>query len=140
MIKVKCTLDLKPTKSGRPRGRRSDELPPTVPPPRIPRIARLMALAIRFDTMLRTGEVTDAATLAMLSHVTQPRMTQILSLTLLAPDIQEELLHLPAAEFGKEPINEKGLRPMVTELDWRRQRALWTKLKRRVGKRVPAAR
>ncbi len=140
MIKVKCSLNLKETKTGRPRGRRGDDLPPTVPPPRVPRIARLMALAIRFDEMLRTGEVADVATLAMLSHVTQPRMSQILSLTLLAPDIQEELLHLPAAESGRDPIHEKVLRPIIAEFDWRRQRTLWSKLKRRVAKQVPTAR
>ena len=140
MIKVKCSLNLKETRTGRPRVRRDGEQPSAPPAPRIPRIARLMALAIHYDKKLRTGEITDAATLAMLSHVTQPRMTQILSLTLLAPDIQEELLHLPAAESGREPIHEKVLRPIVTEVDWRRQRMLWSKLKRRVAKRVPTAR
>ncbi|MFM9069357.1 MAG: hypothetical protein ACKOUR_18785, partial [Planctomycetota bacterium] len=86
MIKVQCSLNLKETRTGRPRGRRDGEQPSAPPAPRIPRIARLMALAIQYDNKLRTGEITDAATLAMLSYVTQPRMSQILSLTLLAPD------------------------------------------------------
>jgi len=90
-----------------------------------------MALAIRFDELLCSGQVADVTTLARLSHVSQPRMTQILSLTLLAPDIQEELLHLPAAVSGKEPIHEKVLRPIVAEFDWRRQRELWSDLKSR---------
>ncbi|MFM7843807.1 MAG: hypothetical protein ACKPEY_06200 [Planctomycetota bacterium] len=128
MIKVKCLLDLKETRTGRRRGR-SDEQPSALSTPRIPRIARLMALAIRFDKMLRTGEVADLVTLAVLSHVTQPRMTQILALNLLSPDIQEELLHLPPAEVGKDPIHEKLLRPMTAEIDWKRQRQLWRHLK-----------
>lgn len=140
MIKLKCSLNLSGTKTGRPRGRSVGEQPSAPPAPRIPRIARLMALAIRYDKKLRAGKVTDAATLAMLSHVTQPRMSQILSLALLAPDIQEELLHLPAAESGKEPIHEKALRPIVAEFDWRRQRAAWSKLKTRIAKRVPSPR
>ena len=128
MIKVKCSLNLSGTKTGRPRGRSAGEQPSAPPAPRIPRIARLMALAIRYDKKLRAGEITDAATLAMLSHVTQPRMTQILSLTLLAPDIQEELLHLPAAESVREPIHEKVLRSIVAETDWNYQRTIWQRL------------
>ena len=54
-----------------------------------------MALAIRCDQLLRSGAVPDSTALASLAHVTQPRMTQILNLTLLAPDIQEALLWLP---------------------------------------------
>ncbi|MBX3356605.1 MAG: hypothetical protein KF724_12985 [Phycisphaeraceae bacterium] len=48
---------------------------------RVPRIARLMALAIKFDRMLRTGEVKTISELARRHHVSQPRMTQILNLT-----------------------------------------------------------
>ena len=54
-----------------------------------------MAVAIRLERMLRSGEVADLTELARLGHVTQPRMSQIMILTLLAPDIQEELLFLP---------------------------------------------
>jgi hypothetical protein len=83
-----------------------------------------MALAIRCDQLLRSGAVPDATALASLAHVTQPRMTQILNLTLLAPDIQEALLCLPAVVEGKPEISEKGLRPVCAEVDWERQRGL----------------
>jgi len=92
---------------------------------RIPRISRLMALAIRLESMLRSGEVSDITELARISHVTQPRISQILGLTLLAPDIQEELLFLPRLISGKSAIHEKMLRPVVSEVDWGRQRAMW---------------
>jgi hypothetical protein len=92
---------------------------------RIPRISRLMALAIRLDEMLRSGEVAGLAELARLSHVTQPRTTQILNLNLLAPDIQEELLYLPRVKIGKDPITERDLRPIVAETDWGRQKGRW---------------
>ena len=67
--------------------------------------------------------------LARLSHVTQPRMTQILNLTLLAPDIQEELLHLPRVMRGKDPITERDLRPIVADVDWETQRGVWAAVK-----------
>ncbi|HKQ49906.1 MAG TPA: hypothetical protein VJZ71_17665 [Phycisphaerae bacterium] len=98
-------------------------------PGRIPRISRMMALAIRFDRLIREGKVTDLSELARLAHVTQPRMTQIMNLNHLAPDIQEELLFLPRITTGRERVHERMLRPVVTESDWRRQRRSW-KLRR----------
>lgn len=95
----------------------------------LPRISRLMALAIRLDGLLRTGEVSDIYELARSGHVSQPRMSQILSLTLLAPDIQEELLFLPRVTTGKATIHEKLLRPISAEIDWARQREIWRSLR-----------
>jgi len=89
---------------------------------RIPRISRLMALAIRFDQLVREGKVTDLSELACLAHVTQPRMTQIMNLNHLAPDIQEELLFLPRCTRGREQIHERMLRPICAEPLWHHQR------------------
>ncbi len=86
-----------------------------------------MALAIRFNEMIRTGEASDMIELARLGHVTQPRMSQIMALNQLAPDIQEALLNLPATK-GKPEIHEKRLRPIAAMLHWEDQRAAWRKL------------
>ena len=43
--------------------------PSPVPEGRVPRISRLMALAIRFDRLIKEGEITDQADLARLSNV-----------------------------------------------------------------------
>ena len=92
---------------------------------RVPRISRLMALAIRFETLVRTGEVADYAELARLGLVTRARMTQIMSLLNLAPDIQEQLLFLPGVASGREAVTERSLRPIAAEVDWRVQRRMW---------------
>ena len=94
----------------------------------VPRVAKLMALAIRCEELVRRGEVTDYADLARLGHVTRARMTQIISLLNLAPDIQEELLFLPRTTQGRDPISERELRPICAVADWRRQRRLWRQL------------
>ena len=104
---------------------REGEPAPAVPTGRVPRVARLMALAIRFDQLIRDGIVTDQAELARLGHVTRARLTQIMNLLCLAPDIQEELLFLPATERGRDAITEKQLRPIVAITDWRKQRRMW---------------
>ena len=89
---------------------------------RIPRVSRLMALAIRFEQLLRDGTVADQAELARLGNVTRARVTQIMNLLHLAPDIQEALLFLPRVERGRDPVTERELRAVVAEAEWGRQR------------------
>lgn len=96
-------------------------LKPATLPGRLPRITRLMALAIRFDQLIRDGVVTDQAELARLGHVTRARMTQILNLLHLAPAIQEAILFLPRVEQGRDPITERELRTIVAIADWEEQ-------------------
>ena len=104
-------------------------VPDDVPAGRVPRIARLMALAIRFDDMIRSGAITDQADLARLGYVSRARVTQIMNLLHLAPVIQEEILFLPRVTSGHDPISERDLRPVAAEVDWGRQRAAWATLR-----------
>ena len=104
--------------------------PAPVPLGRVPRIARLMALAIRFEGLLAQGEVRDYADLARLGHVTRARVTQIMNLLNLAPDIQEQLLFLPPIEAGRDAIKEWQVRPVAGTPDWRKQRRMWHELSR----------
>lgn len=92
----------------------------------VPRVSRLMALAIHMDELIHRGEVADYAELARLAHVTRARMTQIMSLLHLAPDIQEALLDLPRSAGGRDPVREKMVRPIAAVPDWRKQRRLWS--------------
>jgi hypothetical protein len=59
---------------------------------------------------------------------TRARMTQIMNLLQLAPDIQEELLFLPRIERGDSPIHERQLRPIAAVYDWCKQRTMWNDL------------
>ncbi len=89
---------------------------------RIPRVARLLALAQRIDGMIRSGELRDWAEAAKLVGVTRARMTQIANLLLLAPEIQEAVLGAPRVVKGSDPITERQLREIVSEVDWSEQR------------------
>ncbi|QDU94526.1 hypothetical protein [Lignipirellula cremea] len=93
---------------------------------RIPRVAKLMALAIRFDGLIRDGVVADQAELARLGNVTRARVTQIMNLLNLAPEIQEAVLFLPRVKGGRDPVVERELRVLAAEVDWGRQRELMT--------------
>lgn len=127
MIKVKQPIELGRRGKGK-LALRNGQTPVQIG--RIPRVARLMALAIRFDGLLRSGAVTNQSELARLAEVSQPRMTQILNLLHLAPAIQESLLFLPPVVAGKATIHEKRLRPIAAAIDWTVQRELWAKLER----------
>lgn len=106
-------------------------VPSSGPAGRVPRVARLMALAIKFDRLLRDGVVDSQSELARLAHVTQPRMTQIMNLLHLAPDIQEEILFLPEVAEGRDPIHERSVRHVTRLITWREQRQSWKLLRSR---------
>ena len=81
----------------------------------MPRISRLMALAIRFEELLENGTAADYADLARMGKVSRARMTQIMNLLNLAPDIQESLLFLPPVRSSRDAISERTCRPVVEE-------------------------
>lgn len=102
---------------------------PAAPLGNVARVTRLMALAIRFEQLIRDGEVRDLAEIARLGHVTRARVTQIMNMLHLAPEIQEQILFLPRVEQGRDPITERDLRPIAALPDWRKQRSAWKGLK-----------
>lgn len=123
----------KATFSIRRQGRRKIETEPQpVAPPTnegtIPRISRLMALAIHFDQLIGSGAIFDQAELGRLSHVTRARVTQIMNLLHLAPDIQESILTLPPTTQGRDPIRERHIRPICAAIMWSAQRTRWARL------------
>jgi hypothetical protein len=87
-----------------------------------------MALAMRLDELIRSGEVTSYADLARLGHVTRARLSQIVGLLCLAPDLQEEILFLPRPMKGRDPVQLRHLLPIAVLADWRKQRIRWKAL------------
>jgi hypothetical protein len=127
-LTLECEFHFDRYAHGRKELRPGPEPSPVMLPGRVPRIARLMALAIRFDELLRIGDITSYAELAALGHVTCARVSQIMNLLQLAPDIQEEILHLPRILKGRDPIHLRQLQPIAAALEWRKQRLLWRRL------------
>jgi hypothetical protein len=100
---------------------------------RIPRISRLMALAIRMRRLVDEGVVRDYSDLARLGGVSIPRMTKIMRLVLLAPDIQEEILFLPRVVAGRDPVRERHMWAVAEAAGWVEQQRAWERLRRRAG-------
>ncbi|MCG6158324.1 hypothetical protein [Rubinisphaera margarita] len=99
------------------------------PQGRLPRITKLMALAIRFDQLIRDGHITDYAELARLGHVSRARITQIMNLLNLAPEIQERLLFAERVESGPDPVTERELRDLLTSADWKFQQEQYSQIR-----------
>ena len=129
-VEVQWTLELAPRRKGG-RARRCVGDSARLPTPgRIPRLSRLMALAIKLEGILHRGEARDYADLACLALVTRARMTQIMALLNLAPDIQEEILFLPEVMAGREPVTEPRVRRITKVTEWGTQRRMWGELKK----------
>jgi hypothetical protein len=92
------------------------------------KVAQLVALAHHIQRAIDRGEVLDRATVARSLGITRARVSQLLDLTLLAPDIALALLELEAVD-GAEPMAERELREVVRAGSWEAQRGMWSGLK-----------
>ena len=126
---VACAFPPRPRRrASRPAGQSDAAAPAPVPLGRVPRVARLLALALRWEPMVQSGVIASYAELARLGHVSRARVTQILDLCWLAPDLQEAVLFLPPTVRGRDPIPLRQLQRVAAELDWQHQRRLWQAL------------
>jgi hypothetical protein len=120
-VDVEVMIKRRERRRGRIGGRTEEKESAT----RTPRITRLMALAIKFQGMVDRGEVRDYADLARLGFVTRARLTQLMNLLLLAPDIQEEILRGGTAKV--QPVAERQVRAVVKLVLWEQQRRAWAR-------------
>jgi len=92
---------------------------------RYPRIVQVVALAIHFQDMLDRGEIRNYADLARLGCISRERISQVMMLAWLAPDIQQEVLGLPKTPGGRFPVSETALRTIARVASWAGQREKW---------------
>ncbi len=92
-----------------------------------PRITRLMALAVKFEGLIQQGVVKDYAELGRLGQVSRARITQIMNLLNLAPDIQEAILFMTGEGSAEQSLWETSVRTLSAEVIWSRQREQWKK-------------
>ena len=123
------------------RGEENDDGPASAAPvtsTRVPRIARLLALAWHIDGLVRSGTLASYATAARLGHVSRARLSQIMSLLNLAPDLQEQVLFLQHPHRGRAPLTLRQVLRVAAVLDWPEQRRRWRQLRRACNDRAPA--
>jgi len=92
---------------------------------RLPRITQVLAMALQFQELIDGGGIRRHADLARLGCVSRERISQMMVLTWLSPDIQEAILRLPPMPGGRFSITEGTLRKMARLPMWDDQRARW---------------
>jgi hypothetical protein len=107
-------------------------------PARVSRIARLMAIARHIEELVRSGSVESYAAAARLGRISRARMSQIIGLLNLAPDLQEQLLFLEAPSRGRSAPVLRQVLIVAAALDWDEQRRRWRKLQRGTKQRRAA--
>jgi hypothetical protein len=123
---LRCTFDVERRAAG--------EVTFVTPKPpkiagRVPRVSRLVALAHRLAERLQAGEDGAMTGLAAELGISRARLTQIMDLLLLAPDIQEELLFLPRTVEGHDPVTLRTMRYVCATPIWEDQRTRWREIK-----------
>ena len=82
-------------------------------PPQTPKVVELLRTAQEWRRQIDAGDVTNQAEIARREGITRARVTQIMALTRLAPEIQDHVLSLPATAH-RSAITEKALRPIAS--------------------------
>jgi hypothetical protein len=132
-LEVKVSLRPTVREISRPTKKNVSAVAPPQKSGRFPRVAQVLALALQFQEMIDRGEIHGYADLARLGCVSRERISQIMILTWLAPDIQQEILMLPPTPGGRFPVCEEMLHPIARLALWEAQREPWRKLKQDKG-------
>jgi hypothetical protein len=111
----------------RGHGKRFTPEQPPGPVRRPARVAVMLALAHKIQHAIANAQVRDQADVARRLGFTRARLTHLLDLRLLAPDLQEQVLLFEAVD-GVEPVSERVLRSVAHVADWSVQRAAWRKV------------
>jgi hypothetical protein len=106
-------------------GARATRLPETG---RVPRVSRLMALAVKLERLTKEGTFQNYAEIARLGQISRARLSYILGLLNLTPAIQETLLFLPKTLAGQDRFTERSLRDIAKVVDWQEQQRLFSVL------------
>ena len=89
-------------------------------PDKVSPLARMLALAHRYQGLIDSGEVYDQSELARKIKLSRNRVSQILSLTLLGPGIQGQIL---GGELDN--LSTRDLLGVAQQASWEKQRLRW---------------
>lgn len=112
----------------RGHGKAFASTPPAAPIRRPARVAVMLALAHHIRSAIHAGRLPSQADAAIRLGYTPARISQLLCLLQLAPDLQERVLLLEAVD-GVQPLPERVLRPIVHLMSWVDQRAAFDNLR-----------
>ena len=105
-----------------PPSRVVPSLPPCKPArvPKTPRVFELLRKAVEWKALLESGGMVSQVDIARQEGITRTRVTQIMGMLRLAPEIQGKILALPD-DFHSSSVAERILRPVGAIADQRNQ-------------------
>lgn len=90
----------------------------------VPRIAARLALAMKYEELLLQGAASSYADLSGTAMASRSRVSHVMNLLNLAPDIQEAILFAkPTSAVAR--LREKDIRTIAREVEWSKQREMW---------------
>ena len=97
---------------------RGDPKPPREP--KTPRVVELLRKAIEWQALLESGKIANQAEIACMEGITCARVTQVLGMLRLAPEIQNRIFILPKS-VRPSSVTERLLRPITAITDYHDQ-------------------
>ena len=91
----------------------------------IPQTARFLAMAHYYQSLIDGEQVKDYAEIARLTGISRARISQIISLTFLAPEIQQEILFMTQKKPFPKHVKERNLRKILRTPIWEKQKEIW---------------
>ena len=102
-VSADCVVSALPEPRGRPKPSKEAKTP---------RVVELLRKAIEWQGLLESGEVRNQAEIAQREGITRARVTQVMAMLRLAPEIQRHILAMPKT-VQQPAITERALRPVV---------------------------
>jgi len=88
--------------------------------PKTPRVVEFLRKAIEWKALLESGQIATQADIACQEGITRARVTQVMGMLRLAPEIRENILSIPNT-IPRLPVTERVLRPIATITDYHDQ-------------------
>ncbi|MFA6148683.1 MAG: hypothetical protein WC899_10795 [bacterium] len=88
-------------------------------PPRelkTPRVVALLRKSIEWQELLESGHIANQAEIARREGISRARVTQVMGMRRLAPEIKEQILSMPDG-VSRPPFTERMLRPLESIAD-----------------------
>ena len=127
-VEFECRFQQKDGRKNIHTGKPANDPQPSNPAPHHHRTTRFLALAHYYHKLVENGMVKDYAEIARLTGTSRARISQIISLSFLAPEIQQEILFLPQEKPLPKHVKERNLRKISKTLIWKKQKKIWKTL------------
>jgi hypothetical protein len=102
--------------------------------PKAPRVVEPLRKTIEWQALLVSGKIANQADIAQRDGITRARITQVMGMLRLAPEIREQILSMPGLT-RRPAVRERMLRPIENIADNRDQLREFHKL---LGPGIPS--